>query len=191
MQAHQRNKSLVAALITLGIITGCATSPVEPLSPQPSIVIDDTVVDTSVLLAEQAYASHNRLYIQFRHLSDTINSYAILTAPGETSAPGSSSNLYVQQAVEQYNELPLAQLSYLDAEQWIEHTHELQALPVAGVALWREFRDRLFAGITPRKPGTGIVVEFLKQEEMFFYYDDRGLLRSIPVHHKPGRVEYP
>ena len=168
MQGHQRNKSLVAVLITLGIITGCATNPVEPQPPQPSIVIDDTVVDTSVLLAEQAYASHNRLYIQFRHLSDTINSYAILTAPEETPAPDPSSNLYVQQAVDQYNDLPLAQLSYLDPDQWIEHTHELQALPVAGVALWREFRDRLLAGITPRKPGTGIVVEFLKQDEMFF-----------------------
>jgi hypothetical protein len=185
-QGHQRNQSLIAALITLGIFSGCATSPVEPRPPQPSIVIDDTVVDTSVLLAEQAYISDRQLYIQFRHLSDTINSYAILTGPDEAPAAGSSSTRHLQLAVEQYNDLPLVQLSYLDHEQWIEHTHKLQALPVAGVALWREFRDRLLAGITPRKPGTGIVVEFLKQEEMFFYYDDRGLLHSIPVHHKPA-----
>ena len=185
-QGHQRNKSLIAALITLAIFSGCATSPVEPEPPQASIVIDDTVVDTSVLLAEQAYISDRQLYIQFRHLSDTINSYAILAGPDETPAADPSSTLYLQQAVEHYNDLPLVQLSYLGPEQWIEHTHKLQALPVAGVALWREFRDRLLAGITPRKPGTGIVVEFLKQEEMFFYYDDRGLLHSIPVHQKPA-----
>ncbi len=184
MQGHQRHKSLIAALIALGI-TACATSTEEPQAPEPSIVIDDTVVDTSVMLAEQAYISENRLYIQFRHSSDTINSYAILTAPDETPAAGPSSTLYVQQAVEQYNDLPLVQLSYLDPEQWVEHTHELRTLPIAGVALWREFRDRLLAGITPQKPGTGIVVEFLKQEEMFFYYD-QGLLRSIPVHDKPA-----
>lgn len=181
-------KSLIAALITLSVITGCATGPAEPEPLQPSIVIDDTVVDTSVLLADQAYASDNRLYIQFRHLSDTINSYAILPDPDKTPAPGPSSTPYLQQVVEQYNDLPLSQLSYLDPQQWIEHTHELQALPVAGVALWREFRDRLLAGITPRKQGSGIVVEFLKQEEMFFYYDDLGLLRSVPVYDKPTEL---
>ena len=181
-------QSLIATLTTLVIISGCATSPVETQPPQPSIVIDDTVVDPSTLLAKQAYISDKRLYIQFRHLSDTINSYAILTGPDETPAVDPSSRLYLQQAVQQYNDLPLVQLSYLDPEQWIEHTHELQSLPVAGVALWREFRDRLLASITPRKPGTGVVVEFLKQEEMFFYYDDQGLLRSIPVQDKPAEL---
>ena len=98
-------KSLITVLITLGIITGCATSPVES-QPPPSIVIDEHRSDTSVLLAEQAYISDKQLYIQFRHLSDTINSYAILTGPDETPAAGPSSALYLQQAVEQYNDLP-------------------------------------------------------------------------------------
>jgi cardiolipin synthase len=185
--ARQSMKKLLATiLITLGIITGCATSTVETQPPQPSIVIDDIVIDTSVLLAKQVYINDKRLYIQFRHLSDTINSYAILTGTDDTPAAGSSSELHLQQAVERYNDLPLVQLSYMDPEQWIEHTHELQSLPVAGVALWREFRDRMFASITPQKPGTGVVVEFLKQEEMFFYFDDQGLLRSIPVQDKPA-----
>jgi hypothetical protein len=143
-------------------------------------------VDTSALIAEQAYISDNRLFIQFRHRSDTINSFAILKRPDQTPAPGPSSTPYQQHAVEKYNNLPLVHLSYLDPEQWIEHTYESQAVPVAGAALWREFRDRLLAGITPRKHGSGIVVEFLKQEELFFYYDNRGLLRSVPVHDKPA-----
>lgn len=61
-------------------------------------------------------------------------------------------------------------------------------MPVASVALWREFRDRLLASITPRKQGTGIVVEFLKQEELFFYYDEQGLMHSVPVHDKPAEL---
>lgn len=181
-------KSVIVALITLSVFTGCTTDPVELETRQPSIVIDDTVVDTTVLLAEQAYISDNQLFIQFRHQSDTIDSFAILPEPDETLASGSSTTLYLQQAIEQYNDLPLAPLSYIEPEQWIEHTHELQALPVAGVALWREFRDRLFASITPQEPGTGVVVEFLKQEELFYYFDEHGLLHSVALHNKPAEL---
>lgn len=175
-------------MITLSIVTGCTIDPAEPEPSQPSIVIDDTVVDTSVLLAEQAYISDNQLFIQFRHQSETIDSFAILPDLDVTLVSGTSTTLVLQQVVEQYNNLPLAQLSYIDPEQWIEYTHELQALPVAGVALWREFRDRLFASITPKKPGTGVVVEFLKREELFFYYDEQGLLHSVPLHNKPAEL---
>ena len=155
-------KSVIVFLITLSVLTGCTTDPAELETSQPSIVIDDTVVDTSVLLAEQAYINDNQLFIRFRQQSDTIDSLAILPEPDETLASGSSTTLYLQHAIEQFNDLPLAQLSYMAPEQWIEQTHELQALPVAGVALWREFRDRLFASITPQEQETGIVVEFLK-----------------------------
>ncbi|MBT8120126.1 MAG: phosphatidylserine/phosphatidylglycerophosphate/cardiolipin synthase family protein [Gammaproteobacteria bacterium] len=179
-------KSVIAALITLSVITGCASGPVELETPQPSIVIDDTVVDTSVLLAEQAYINDNQLFIQFRHQSDTIDSFAILPEPDETMASGSSTTLYLQQAIDQFNDLPLAQLTHIGSEQWIEQTHGLKPFPVASVALWREFRDRLFASITPQERGTGIVVEFLKQEELFFYFDESGLLQSVTLQDKPA-----
>lgn len=184
-------KSVIVVLITLStlsVITGCTTDPAELETPRPSIVIDDTVVDTSALLAEQAYISNNQLFIQFRHQSDTIDSFAILPEPDETLESGSSTTLYLQQAIEQFNDLPLAQLTYIEPEQWIEQTHKLQALPIAGVALWREFRDRLFTSITPRETGTGIVVEFLKQEELFFYFGENGLLHSVALHDKPAEL---
>ena len=181
-------KLVIVVLITLSVFTGCTTSSVELKMPQPSIVIDDTVVDTTVLLAEQAYISGNQLFIQFRHQSDTIDSLAILPEPDETLASGSSTTLYLQHAIDQFNDLPLAQLSYIESEQWIEQTPELQALPIAGVVLWREFRDWLFASITFQELGTGIVVEFLKQEELFFYFDEHGLLQSVALHNKPAEL---
>jgi cardiolipin synthase len=178
-------KTVIAVLITLILLTGCATGPTQLEQRQPSIVIDDTAVDAPVVLAEQAYIGKNRLYVQFRHRSDTVNSYAILPMQG-TPLSATTASPTLQQVVEQFNNLPLAQLSYLSPQQWVEHTYDLQALPVVGVALWREFRDRLLAGITPRKHGRGIVVEFLKQEELFFYFDKQGLLRSVPVQDKPA-----
>ena len=186
--AFYMTKSVSAVLITLILLTGCATGPTEPEQRQPSIVIDDTSVDAPVVLAEQAYIGKNRLYVQFRHRSDTVNSYAILPTQ-ETPHSGTTASPTLQQVIEQFNYLPLAQLSYLSQQQWIEHTYDLQALPVAGVALWREFRDRLLTGITPRKQGRGIVVEFLKREELFFYFDTQGLLRSVPVHDKPAELK--
>ena len=113
-------KLVIVVLITLSVFTGCTTGSVELEMPQPSIVIDDTVVDTTVLLAEQAYISGNQLFIQFRHQSDTIDSLAILPEPDETLASGSSTTLYLQHAIDQFNDLPLAQLSYIESEQWIE-----------------------------------------------------------------------
>ena len=181
-------KAAILFLISLSVLTGCATGPAELETPQPSIVIDDSVVDNYALLADQAYINDNQLYIQFRHKSDILDSIAILPDPDETLAHGTSSTLYLQKAIEQFNDLPLAQLSYIEPEQWIEYTHESRTLPVAGVALWREFRDRMIASITPREPGTGIVVEFLKQEELFFYYDEHGLLHSVPLHDKPAEL---
>ena len=110
-------KSVIVVLITLSLFTGCTTGPAETDSPQPSIVIDVTSVNTSVLLALQAYSDGNKLFIQFQNLSETVNSYAVLPALQETPMPGSSTSLTLQQAVEQYNDLPLAQISYLEPQQ--------------------------------------------------------------------------
>lgn len=175
-------------LITLNAVIACAINPAEPEPALPSIVIDDTSVDAVVLLADQAYADNNQLYIQYRHLTDIVKSYALLPTQQDGLVAGSSTSLNLQQTVKQFNDLPLAQLSYLDPKQWNERTDDLQTIPVAGIALWREFRDRLFASITPQKSDTGIVVEFLKREELFFYYDKHGLLQSVPVNDKPAGV---
>lgn len=180
-------RSVILILITLSVFTACTTDPSGLETTQPSIVIDDSVVDTAALLADKAYISDDKLFIRFRHRSETIDTFTILPEQDETVAH-SSTTLYLQKAVEQFNDLPLAQLSYIEHERWTEQTQGSQTLPVAGVALWREFRDRLFANITPREPGTGIVVEFLKQEELFFYYDEHGLLHSVPLHEKPAEL---
>ena len=183
------SKSVIVVLITLSIvILGCATGPTDPAAPQPSIVIDDTSIDTPVVLARQVYRNGRHLYIQFQDPQESVNSYAVL--PDLHQAPGvaSTASQALQQAMKYYNDLPLAHLSYLDPEEWILRTHALESIPVASVALWREFRDRLIAAVTPIKPGKGIAVEFLKQEELFFYYDQMGLLHSVPLADKPADV---
>ena len=179
---------VITGLITLGLMmTGCAGKPVEPETPAPSIVIDNSSLDTPVLFAEQAYRDDDRLYIQFQEPASTVNSFAILPDPKHPSP--STANLSLQEVVAQYNDLPIAHLTYLEPEQWMISTDSLENIPIAGVALWRDFRDRLVASITPKKPGKGVVGEFLKREEMFFYYDQQGQLRSSPLHDKPPEIK--
>ena len=115
-------KSVIVVLIILSGFTGCTTDPAQLETPRPSIVIDDTVIDPTVLLAEQAYIKDRRLYIRFQHQSDTRDSFAILPEPDETLSSGSSTTLYLQQAIEEFNELPLAQLSYIEPQQWLDES---------------------------------------------------------------------
>jgi len=48
-------KAVIPVLIALSVFTGCATNPSGLETPQPSIVIDDTVVDKYALLADQVF----------------------------------------------------------------------------------------------------------------------------------------
>ena len=177
---------VIAALITISAVAaGCATGTVEPKQPEPSVVIVDSATHAGTLLAQQAYRDGSYLFIQFQGPTETVNSFAPVTAVDQSQIPASSQSA-LEQIVAYYNNLPLSPLSYLDPEQWMARTHALEPVPIAGIALWREFRDRMLAGIIPSRPGKGVVVEFLKQEEIFFYYDQRGLLLSQPVHLKPA-----
>ncbi len=175
----------IVIVITQGLLSACTTAPSEPVQTQPGIIIEDTSTDVDPLFTEQTYIHNNRLYIQFKHLTETIDGFALLTEPNESEYKESSSNLNLQRAIRQHNGLPIVQLTQISRQEWIEHTSELRALPTAGAALWREFRDRLIAGITPREQNSGIVIEFLKQDELLFYYDEQGLLRSTSVNEKP------
>ena len=181
-------KPVVTGLITLALmLSGCTHDPVETKASTPSIVISDSAVDSPVLLAHQAYRDDEYLYIQFQQAAGTVNSFALLPAPDQLYPATTDQDL--QAVVEQYNSLPVAQLAYLDPEQWMERTYPLESIPIAGAALWHEFRDELLAEITPEQPGKGVVVEFLKQEEMFFYYDLHGRLQSSPLHDKPAGLK--
>jgi len=180
-------KLFIAFLFFLVTVTGCTTEPTEAQVPQPSIIIHDTPVGVPDILAQQAYIADNQLYLKYRHRSETLHTYTLLPDPKKTPATGSSTSLTLQETIDLYNGLPVAQLSDADpdAVSWQAQTEKSQRLPVASVSLWREFRDRILTAATPQQTDTGILIEFLKEEELFFYYDEQGLLTSVPAHEKP------
>jgi phosphatidylserine/phosphatidylglycerophosphate/cardiolipin synthase-like enzyme len=164
---------------------GCATEPTEARAPQPNIMICDTPIGVPDILAQQAYIQNNQLYLKYRQLTET--GYTVTTLPDARKDPaiGSSTSLTLEQTIDMYNGLPVAQLSEAEPVSWKEETKNSQQLPIASISLWREFRDRILSTATPQQTDTGILIEFLKEEELFFYYDEGGLLQSVPAHEKP------
>jgi cardiolipin synthase len=166
-------------------VTGCATGPTEPRAPHPNIMVCDTPIGVPDILAQQAYIDDSQLYLQYRQLSETA--YTVTALPDARKGPaiGSSTSLTLEETIDMYNGLPVAQLSEAEPASWKQATQTSQSIPIASISLWREFRDRILSTATPQQTDKGILIEFLKEEELFFYYDKHGLLQSVPAHEKP------
>jgi len=175
-------KLVALLLMVLGALHGCTIGTTDPVSPQLTLVSDVATTDLPVLLAEQAYQDDHRLLIQFERDGRAVYVTAVLPSDA-TSEPD-----FLERLTAQRERLPVAPLLEESQEPWPQPPSGALPLPIAGVVSWHEFRDRLCATITPRKPGVGAVVDFLQQEELFFYYDDRGLLQSVAVHEKPANL---
>ncbi|MGD2054264.1 MAG: hypothetical protein PVG45_09160, partial [Gammaproteobacteria bacterium] len=175
----------IAVVSILVTATGCATEPTEPGPSQPNIMICDTPIGVPDILAQQAYIHDNQLYVKYWQPSETVYTVTTLPDARENPAVGSSTSLTLQETIDMYNGLPVVQLSEAEPVSWKEEAKDAQQLPIASISLWREFRDRILSTATPQQTDTGILIEFLKEEELVFYYDKRGLLQSVPVYEKP------
>lgn len=173
-------KFLSFAIITLSLITGCSMGSSTPVTVPLSVASEIPASDASILLAEQAYQDKQRLLLQYQEGDTTHHVSAILP-----SLPGSEK---AQRRDHAFNNLPIALLVVETPETPQPVPLTAHSLPIVDVANWLEFRNRLCSSITPRKPGTGVVVDFLMQEELFFYFDPEGLLRSVPVYEKPAKL---
>lgn len=169
-------KAVIVLLVGLSVLTGCAIGSSEPVPAQLPLASADTVTNAPILLAERAYQEGDRLLIQFTLDEEIINVSAILPPQTDPTSTNRSSRIPVAMLVEEISQ-PRRQMPT-----------RARSLAIADIATWLEFRDRLCASITPRKPGSGVVVDFLMQEELFFYYDAMGLLHSVPVHEKPANL---
>ena len=182
----------IAALIILSVsvvITGCATNAPEPKENHSSQIIQETFVEAPVLLAKHAYIHKDQLFIRYRSETEAVHNYAILPETADAIGSSTSTSIALQQAYDRYNGLPVAQLLYITPDTWNKETHNAQGVPVFSVAFWHEFRNRIFTNITPKEQHTGIIVEFLKQEELFYYYNEFGILNSVPVNDKPAHYK--
>jgi cardiolipin synthase len=175
-------------LVPVLLSAGCASTspPVVPDAGESERVITDAAMTPRFFLASEAYQEGNILHIELDgDEADRYNKAELPDCPSATE-PGSSTSLTVAEAVERYNRPSVVPLIEDSSRAWEEIPGNARHLPIAGPALWEEFRDRLSGSITPEEPGLGAVVVFYRTEELFFYYDAKGRLSSVPVHEKPA-----
>ena len=174
------NKAIMLLFVGLGLFTGCTMKSSEPVTVPLSLTMDIPLGNAPILLAEQVYQEENRLLIQFQRDDEVYHVSATLPAPIDLTSTQRLDRAPVS--------LPVTLLVEEAPPSWQQISATTPPLPVVDVATWLEFRNRLCASITPRNPGSGAVVDFLMQEELFFYYDAEGILRSVPVHEKPANL---
>lgn len=177
--------ALLTGIGSIGLISCSTTSPEFSLE-YSTVVADRVVPASSAMVAERAFIDDQRLIIDYRESGKTLRVSAAISQQRSEDGMASSLSLYLRQAVSSVNSLPLAQLTPEDASQASTIGDGIGTVPIADITLWREFRDRLIAEITPKERGQGVVVEFLKQDEVFFYYDASGLLQSARLNDKPA-----
>jgi cardiolipin synthase len=174
------SKAIALCMVVLGVLAGCATGTSEPVPVQLTLASGSSPSHTPVMLAEKAYQDKNRLLIQFAQNGQIHHISASLPPlPGDSTAKTQGDSRTT---------LPVALLNSEKPQTSWQIPDNVQVLPTSGIATWLQFRDQLCASITPREPGKGAVVDFLKQDELFFYYDAEGLLHSVPVHEKPANL---
>jgi cardiolipin synthase len=179
---------LARVMLVPVLLSGCASIPtsVVPETGESVPGVNNGDMTPRLFLASVAYQEGNNLHLELE--GDEADRYYRAELPDCPSAaePGSSTSLTVAEAVERQNRPSVVPLIEDSPHAWEEISGDPRHLPIAGTALWEEFRDRLSGSITPQEPGLGAVVVFYKTEELFFYYDAKGRLSSVPLHDKPA-----
>jgi len=83
---------------------------------------------------------------------------------------------------------PFRIMTSLQAKDWPATEHCTRLPEVMGTWRWNELLYRTLASLTPADCQCGVVVDILRHHELFVYYDDRGVLNSVPIEYQPGNV---
>ena len=84
--------------------------------------------------------------------------------------------------------LPFRIMTSLPAADWPATAQCSRVPEVMDAWSWNELLYVTLAALTPADCDCGAVVDILRHHELFVYYDDRGILNSVPVKYKPGDV---
>ena len=129
--------------------------------------------DSSALTITDTCLSGARLLLSFRLNGKTLYTSTDLTSPGQK--PGTPF-LNIQS--------PFRVMTSLRADDWQKTAHCI--IPeVLNAEYWNELLHRTLASLTPKDCHCGVVVDILRHHELFVYYDDQGVLNSVPIEYRP------
>jgi len=83
---------------------------------------------------------------------------------------------------------PYRIMTVLQAADWPAAAQCSRLPDVMGTWRWNELLYRTLLSLAPADCHCGVVVDILRHHELFVYYDERGILNSVPIEHKPDSV---
>ncbi|HAJ91963.1 MAG TPA: hypothetical protein DCO71_05000 [Gammaproteobacteria bacterium] len=150
-------------------------------TPQEEEAHDNTLppaeLDSAALTITDTCLTEARLLVAFNLNGDSHYVSTVLSAPEQEIG-----------TVILKVPAPYRVMTALQAEDW-PATEQCSRLPdVMGTWRWNELLYRTLVSLAPADCHCGVVVDILRHHELFVYYDDRGILNSVPIEHKPDSV---
>ncbi|MDH3986982.1 MAG: hypothetical protein OEV12_11305, partial [Gammaproteobacteria bacterium] len=134
-------------------------------------------LDATVLTETATCLNGTRLQLAFRLDDETHYTTTELSSPGqEPGTPFAAT------------QLPFRIMTSLPAADWPATEHCTRVPEVMDAWSWNELLYVTLAALTPPDCHCGVVVDILRHHELFVYYDDRDILNSVPIEHKPDSV---
>lgn len=162
----------LALLTALVFTVACSSRP-------PEAPPGEAVPDEHVLLALEAYRGDGRYFIRYRRGPETY--YAAGDLHARSLPKGADSG-------DKFEPAHMAPLRTDHIDDWQNLRAGLKSIPVLSIDDWATFRDRIFSGFMPNRPGTGVVVS-LERGDYFFFYDRAGRFRARRLIDKPPWYE--
>ena len=172
-----QTRSFFAALAVAAALLSCAG--MQPLQEEDvrDHIPSPANLNAAVLTNTAACLTGARLQLAFRLNGEIHYTSTDLTSHGQesgTAFPGI--------------QLPFRIMTALQAEDWPATEHCSHLPEVMDAWSWNELLYRTLAALTPADCHCGVVVDILRHHELFVYYDDRGILNSVPIEYKPDSV---
>jgi len=173
-----------ALLITAALLGACATRPDTPGQAsqlaQPVAGPVPGAAASATILATRAWVSaEGGLQIEYLDAQQAVTVNAALPRAESLQPDGAgSSQAGPRPPVVAFSSGP----------------SDLPAAPTEAVAIrspqaWQELVHRLQREVAAQVPERGIVLDVLRQEEIFLYVDAQGELVAVPIADKPGHLE--
>ena len=168
---------LILALAIAAALLSC--SGMQPLQEQDARdnIPAPADLDAAVLTETATCLNGTRLQLAFRLDGETHYTTTELTSPGQE--PGT---LFPA------TQLPFRTMASLPAADRPAPGHRSRVPEAMDASSWNELLYVTLAALTPADCHCGVVVDILRHHELFVYYDDRGILNSVPIEYKPDSV---
>jgi len=166
----------VAGLI-MGLLSACAGGPdVKDKLPASQLAYLSSSSARPITATKAEVSIGGQLHISYMDGDREMPVSGDLLAPGSTDPS-------LRELIP-----PIIRFQALQAEP-ANQTTPGTAVNIRPVEAWRELIRQLEREIAALVPGQGVVLDVLRQEEIFLYVDESGELQAVPLEQKPPQVE--